>query len=139
MDDGIGGDFVSLTGADEGSLATRYEISHGVRPGGLYRFRYRAINVNGASGWSAISYIRAAQVTGRPPAPVMLDVSAAMIELQLHKTEHDGGSEVTAYELWRNQGTGTVDFVKVSSYDGHESLTHMTHTLDKDTESLTLG
>jgi hypothetical protein len=60
MDDGIGGDFASLVGAELESLATEYEIGHGITPGGLYRFRYRAINVNGASGWSEISYIRAA-------------------------------------------------------------------------------
>ena len=81
MDDGIGGDFVSLIGADEASLATEYQISAGITPGGLYRVRYRAININGASDWSDISYIRAAHVPGRPPAPAMLDVSATMIEV----------------------------------------------------------
>ena len=47
----------------------------------------------------------------------------------------DGGSDIDFYELWRNQGTGTQDFIKVDGYDGW-SLEHSMAAAD---ESLTGG
>lgn len=45
--------------------------------------------------------------------------------MTLRRTGDDGGSSILGYELWRNQGTGTVDFIKVSTYAGQAS----SHTL----------
>jgi len=54
MDDGIGGEFASLSGgvAIGDSLHVEHTVGTGLTAGGLYRFRYRARNVN---GWSAFS------------------------------------------------------------------------------------
>jgi hypothetical protein len=48
MDDGKGGNFTSLIGGTTNSLATEYSKGN-ITAGGLYRFRYRAKNIN---GWS---------------------------------------------------------------------------------------
>ena len=51
MDDGFGGQFISLIGGlnAENSLETSYVVQSRIVPGGIYRFTYRALNVN---GWS---------------------------------------------------------------------------------------
>jgi hypothetical protein len=54
MDDGKGGEFISLLGNETSrdSLATEFTIAYGLEEGVLYRFRYRARNVNGWSEYS---------------------------------------------------------------------------------------
>ena len=113
MDDGLGGDFASLVGDESSgdSLETDYEIAVGIVDGGLYRFRYRARNVNGWSGFSPIAYVRAASVPARPAAPTLDSVDATSISVSLSRSLDDGGSEILGYELWRSQGTGTADFI----------------------------
>lgn len=139
MDDGIGGDFRSLVGAESqgDSLATDYSISAGIQPGGLYRFRYRARNVNGWSGWSSLSYIRAASVPARPPRPLLLSVDATTIRVQLVRASHDGGSAILGYELYRNQGSGTVDFINVTTFAPYAQV--MTHTMSVANDGMTTG
>ena len=103
--------------------------------GGLYRFRYRARNVNGWSSFSPVAYIRAASKPGRPEAPLLDSVDATGFTVILRRTGDDGGGSIQRYELWRNQGTGTVDFVQVTSYDG----TSQSHTLTVAADSLAEG
>jgi hypothetical protein len=52
MDDGKGGDFISLFGADSDYLRLWYIVTTNITKGTLYRFRYRAKN---DIGWSAFS------------------------------------------------------------------------------------
>ena len=103
--------------------------------GGLYRFRFRARNVNGWSAWSPIAYIKAANAPARPGPPKLNSVDATAISVSLTRTLDDGGSNVLGYELWRNQGTGTADFVKVSTYLGQAP----THTLTVAADSIVAG
>lgn len=120
MDDGGGGPYAPLVGSEAqgDSLATQYTYGAGVVEGGLYRFRYRARNVNGWSGFSPVAYIRAASRPGRPDAPVRDSVDAVGFTVTLRRTPDDGGGAILRYELWRNQGTGTADFIIVATYDG---------------------
>jgi len=84
MDNGKGGTFISLIGGTSDSLETEYTISAGIQSGTLYRFRFRARNVNGWSSFSPISYIKAATVPRRPPAPVFNTATATSITLDLY-------------------------------------------------------
>lgn len=104
MDDGQGGDFYSLAGGETAgdSLATTYTIGQDIQDGGLYRFRYRARNVNGWSSFSAIAYIRAATVPTRPSSPSLDLVDSTSITVTIQKVLDDGGSYVSGYQLWRN-------------------------------------
>lgn len=71
IDDGIGGPFTSLIGGEnaEENLDTTYIVSKNIISGGIYKFTYRAKNVNGWSLFSPISNIKAATKPQRPPAP----------------------------------------------------------------------
>ena len=100
------------------SLETDFTVGVNVTEGVLYRFRWRARNVNGWSGYSPIAYIRAATRPARPLQPLMQQASATGITVSMQRSHSDGGGATLAYELWRNQGTSTVDFVKVDAYDG---------------------
>ncbi len=132
MDDGHGGEFLSLIGnATSGdSLATAYTVAHGVEAGGVHRFRWRARNANGWSAFSPVAYIRAARVPGRPDAPILDSVDATSITVTLRRALDDGGSNVLGHELWRNQGTGTADFIRVTTYGGQLSSHTLTTTAD---------
>lgn len=57
MDDGKGGDFISLKGLTSDNLETSYLVDKGVVKGTFYWFRYWAKNINGWSGYSPIKYI----------------------------------------------------------------------------------
>jgi hypothetical protein len=126
QDDGQGGNFEVLLGGDNmtDSLATEHTIGVNISEGVLYRFRWRARNVNGWSGYSPIAYVRAATRPARPLAPLLSLASATGITVSMQRSASDGGGATLVYELWRNQGTSTVDFVKVTSYDGL-STTHL--------------
>lgn len=57
MDDGKGGDFVSLKGFSTDNLETNFLVDKSVTKGTFYWFRYRAKNINGWSDFSPIKYI----------------------------------------------------------------------------------
>jgi hypothetical protein len=62
VDDGMGGAFTSIVGGDDSefNLDTYYTLSYNISSGGIYRFTYRAKNVNGWSLFSPITNIKAA-------------------------------------------------------------------------------
>lgn len=49
IDNGQGGNFTSLIGYQAYSLETTFTLSYNITAGGIYRFRYRSLNIN---GWS---------------------------------------------------------------------------------------
>lgn len=81
MDNGIGGEFNTLIGNPIDSFETTYTTEYGIEKGGLYRFRYRSKNINGWSDWSPLTYVRAATIPVRPPAPIFKTATATSITL----------------------------------------------------------
>jgi len=77
---------VSLIGGEgfDHSLETAFILTDGVVKGQIFRFRYRTLNVNGWSDYSPISYIRAATLPQRPPAPSFLTATADSITIALY-------------------------------------------------------
>jgi hypothetical protein len=69
MDDGKGGDFVSLIGYTSDNLRLWHTVTEGITKGTLYRFRYRARNDIGWGPFSDEAFILAASVPQAPPAP----------------------------------------------------------------------
>lgn len=118
MDDGNGGDFISLQGYTSDSLDSTYTIQEGITSGGLYRFRYRSKNVNGWSSYSPITYIRAATVPLRPPAPTFSTATATTVTLTLSPSLDDKGSDITSYQLWVNTGSTSTVYNQITAYDG---------------------
>ena len=120
MDNGKGGDFISLIGGEGGanSLETSYTVEAGIIGANIYRFRYRSRNINGWSKFSETMYIRAATIPQRPPPPTFLWATADSISANLFKSSSDGGSLINSYELFRNNGGTNTDAIKVTTYDG---------------------
>lgn len=69
MDDGKGGDFVSLAGYDSDYLKLWYVVTSNITKGTIYRFRYRAENKIGWGPYSDATFIQAASVPEKPPKP----------------------------------------------------------------------
>ncbi len=127
MDDGFGGQFVSLIGGEFDVLQTSMLISNGIVKGGNYRLKYRCKNINGWSDFSPIAYIMAAEVPAIPKAPTLIQATATTMTLQLYKPEDTGGSEVTSFSLYINDGNSESEpTILVQSYTDN----NLVHTLD---------
>ena len=81
IDDGIGGDFISLF--DTNYLKLEYTYNVGIIKGRNYRVRYRARNSIGWSEYSDIRYVLAAKVPLAPPQPMMISTDATSINLEV--------------------------------------------------------
>ena len=66
MDDGLGGDFVSLTGFSPYSMIRHFTVSENVVKGRDHRFRYRVRNAVGWGEFSEESFVLAAVVPSAP-------------------------------------------------------------------------
>jgi len=117
MDDGTGV-FFDVFGEIYDSLQTTYlAYGHFVEKGETYQFRYRANNIYGWGPWSPTTSILAADVPEAPPQPTFVSASDNSITLDLYASEDEGGSFVTDYELWMDEGDFNTDFSLVDSYD----------------------
>jgi hypothetical protein len=110
MDDGLGGDFFVILGLETSSLRNVITLTakdNAIIARRFYRFKYRCQNENGFSDYSDITYIQAAQAPSTPLPPKLIGATAQAIELQFFKPIDDGGSEITGYQLFINDGTET--------------------------------
>jgi hypothetical protein len=83
MDDGKGGDFVSLIGYLTPFLKLFHTVSSNIERGVVYRFRYRAKNIVGWSDYSDIAFILAASIPTKPPSPKFILSSSTTIAMSL--------------------------------------------------------
>lgn len=118
MDNGQGGDFISLIGYDSDNLDSTFTVTSKIEEGVYYRFRYRAKNVNGWSDFSPITYIQAATIPLRPPAPVFMTATSTSIVLHILPSTNTKGSVITNYNLFRNNGGNTNCNISISTYSG---------------------
>lgn len=105
--------------------------------GRVYKFRFRAKN---CIGWGPLSQelqALAADPPQAPPGPTRASTSSASITLLLYPTHDNGGSVVTGYELFRNDGDEGAALTQVASYD---FSTHgFQYTLALSAELMTAG
>jgi titin len=71
IDDGDGGDFVTVSGLTSDDTSLSRTITGGIQTGALYRARYRARNSVGYTGYSPIGYIEASQIPDTPGVPTV--------------------------------------------------------------------
>ena len=116
-------------------METSFTVADNILKGKIYRLVYRTLNINGWSDYSPISYIKAATLPERPPAPIVKTATANSITINLFQSTNTGGSEILYYELYRNQGGVSTSYDKVSTYDGNAA----THTLTVTGDALTQG
>lgn len=136
IDNGRGGVFSCLIGCDTNySLETTFTIAEGINSGTMYRFRYRSLNTNGYSGWSPITYIVAATVPKRPPAPTFVTATATSISLSFSASTDSKGSDITSYSLFMNTGGSASTFNELTNYNGQDS----TYTVTVGTDGIAAG
>ena len=122
MDDGLGGGFITIAGgATKTYLLNDIVVSKAVGSGfvfeiqrGLhYRFRYRSQNINGWSAFSPISYIQAASKPDRPTPVTYVASTATTITVDIGACLENGGSLLTSYNLYMDDGSLTNAFVQI--------------------------
>lgn len=97
--------------------------------GKLYRFRYRAQNCHGWGPLSPTLYALAATFPEAPPSATVVSISASAVSLRVYPTHDNGGTVVTNYRLYRNQGDGdssTLTEITTYSYSSNGFLATIT-------------
>jgi titin len=135
VDDGMGGEFTSLIGFDTESLKTQLLFTDVVEKGSIFRFRYRALNVNGWSPFSDISHLKSATIPQRPAKPSFVDSTSDSITLFFYESIEDGSQPIIRYELFVNEGYGSTTLNQVTTYDGSSN----THTLQTSADAISAG
>jgi hypothetical protein len=134
------GTWIDLYGGnkDDQILTTTHLVSAPmVQKGENYSFRYRSRNVYYWSEWSPTLTVLAANVPSPPPRPEFISATNNAITIQLFESEDIGGSVVTNYELWMDQGQAESAFTIVSTYDTTGFL--FTHTVTFALDGVTTG
>jgi hypothetical protein len=106
IDNGSGGSYVSVSGYDENTMETVYTIGD-LTAGLVYRVRYRVLNYVGWSTYSPTLYALVATVPSAPDSPKLSSATETSITLGFYESLNNGGSKVTDYELWMDEGYGT--------------------------------
>ena len=114
--------WISLIGYDRAYLDTSYIAITNITKGKDHRFRYRAQNAAGWSGFSPISFIRAATIPDSPGKPVLTSRTSTSITIGMTQTLDDGGSPVIINKLYiGGQNDAFSVFTLVAAYDGSSS------------------
>ena len=131
MDDGAGGDFVSLTGFSPYSMIQHFTVVENVSKGRVHRFRYRAKNAVGWGPFSQEASILAASPPSAPGPPSFSHFSDDTLFVEIFGSEDNGGTAILAMELWRDAGDDFASsFSQVSDYDGWASTYGFTAATD---------
>ena len=107
----------------------------------LYRYKYRARNINGWGEFSEVSYLYAANVPSTPDAPTLIQVDTTSIQLQMYVPIDTGGANLISYELFMDEGDTNTVFSPVTSYAdlGGSTATLLTHTLTTVADGMVTG
>lgn len=103
--------------------------------GTTYRIKYRVLNGIDWSSFSPILNALAANAPNAPPLPQLVSADVNEITLSFGESSDSGGSQVTKYELWMDQGVQGTEFLKVDSYSDNGRQ----HTLTTDTDGIVSG
>jgi len=88
----------------------------------------------GISDFSPKLLVVAAKVPDAPGKPAKFTASTTSIEIRWNEPVNDGGSAVTDYTVWWDEGRGTNQFVQIGTTDAYQ-----TFTVDKDMSALFKG
>lgn len=78
-------------------------------------FRYRAQNVNGWGQYSSVTTIQAARVPDSPSSITVVNSYSTSITIQMGECLENGGSLLTQYTLYRDDGTHSSNFIQIYS------------------------
>jgi len=83
---------------------TTFTIESGVIKGRRHRLKYRARNSVGWSPYSDESFVLAATAPAKPDRPYFLSFSNDVLSIVVPRSADNGGSPISAYELWADAG-----------------------------------
>lgn len=83
----------------------------------------RAVNLVGASDYSETLMIVAATIPDAPGIPWKHVASINSIELRWDEPVSDGGSSLTDYRVYWDEGRGTDEFVYIANTLGYQTFT----------------
>jgi hypothetical protein len=133
IDDGEAGEYRRANESCQPDLQRSHHVSN-LTQGRVHRLKYRVSNALGWSAYSPVASLLVAGVPDRPGKPVVDSTSGTQIVLGFAEPASNGGSPIDAYKLYVKEQSASA-FTEVTTYDG----TSMTHSLDKDADSLSVG
>ncbi len=125
MDDGEGGDFVTISGYPQESLKTDFLITQGIQISNTYAVRYRVRNKIGWSDYSDVTYILAAETPSAPTKPVYVSSTSTELTLEFGTSLSNGGSEISTYsaQIDKDDGSGYTDLLTYTASTTSQALT----------------
>jgi hypothetical protein len=99
-------------------------------PGAGNMFRYRARNAVGWSSYSPTKYIEAIGKPGIPPAPELDSATSSKILLKIIHTNENNGGQIDYHELYRDNGSPSSSYTKITDYDGISTDFNLNTTSD---------
>ena len=97
-DDGLSGDFSPMFETNV-VLASAY-LDIGVETSNIYRYKYRARNVNGFGEFSEPGLLFAASPPSQPEPPTRVSFDSSGFTVQLYTPASMNGNDATSYELY---------------------------------------
>ena len=97
----------------------------------IYKFKYRAINVNGSGEFSSTGFIPAVYKPSQPEKPKMIQVKNTDITIQIFSSSENGGFNLIRCDIFQADYL-LENWTKISRYNGISS----TITLSTATDSL---
>jgi len=118
-DAGLRNDVFVLLQSSTGNLH-QFVQSAGIVVNGQYTFKVQAINVVGASNFSQSFTIVAATLPGAPIQLVRYQASIHSIEIRWSQPTVTGGSNITDYRVYWDEGRGTNQFSYIGNTQGYQ-------------------
>lgn len=130
-DDGAeDGNFVIIASSTGNALT--FTTSTSLVTGNSYSFLIRAVNAVGASAYSDQATVIAGTIPGKNPTPIKFSASTESIEIRWSEAS-DGGSIITDYNVFWDNGVDSSTFVLKGSTGGY-----LTFTVPLDGDSTTV-
>ena len=108
--------------ADSTGATTTFTKTSDLTTGLKYSFKVRAINAVDPSPFSEIVQIIAGTIPGKPATPTKYSASVDAIEIRWTEPDN-GGSVITNYNVYWDNGVGDGNFILKGSSNGYETFT----------------
>jgi hypothetical protein len=94
----------------------------------IYRFKYRALNVNGWGKYSPVTTIQAARIPDAPLPVTIVGADSTSVTLMINACLENGGSSLTTYTLYRDTGEFASAYTPIYSglFQGEYKVINLT-------------
>ena len=91
----------------------------------VFRYKWRARNINGWSEFSPVAYLIAASIPPKPQKPILIfiDDATLVVTINLPSPQDSGGSVIIDHELYIDGGDINTSFTLVNTITGSSGIT----------------